>query len=173
MIQVPLQKPILQTYSAAITGLAVAAAATDIFTLTGSATKTIKVRAVHVSATRTADAKTDLVMLKRSTANSGGTSTTPTRVPHDSTNTAATGVVNAYTANPVVGTLVGIIRSRKQYIPVAASSALESEASYVFGSAESTQGITLRGTGEVFAVNLNGQTITGPSFDMSIEWTEE
>lgn len=161
-----------QTYSAAIVGLAVAAAATDIFTLTGSATKTIKIRKVTVSATRTADAKTDLVMLVRSTANSGGTSTAPTRVPHDSLNAAATGTVLAYTANPTLGALVGIIRARKQYIPVAASSTLESETVYVFGE-ETNQAIILRGVSQVFSINLNGQTITGPSFDISITWTEE
>lgn len=163
----------IETYSTAIVGLAVAATATDIYTITGSATRTVKVRRIKISATRTADAKTDILLIKRSTANSGGTSTTQTIVPHDSTNAGGTAVVRAYTANPAtLGTTVGTVRAQKQYIPVAASSQQESVVEWDF-SLVADQPIILRGTSEVLAINLNRQTITGPSFDISIEFTEE
>jgi hypothetical protein len=162
----------IATYSAAVVGLATGLLATDFFTITGSASKTIRVSSIRVSATRTADAKTDLILLKRSTANSGGISSVVTAVPHDSLNAAATATVRGYTVNPTLGTLVGFVRTQKHYIPVASSSA---EGTPVFWDFDNVahQPIVLRGTSQVLSLNLNGVTITTASFDVSIEWTEE
>jgi hypothetical protein len=167
------------TYSAAITNLVPAASATDIFTLTGSATKTIRITRVSVSATSSAAtaAALDCVLLKRSTANTAGTSTNPTKVPYDSASAAATATVNAYTANPTTGTLVGNFHVQKLIQPLATYTATDfppmQPIIWEFGIRPS-QAIVLRGTGEVFAVNLNGVTATATaSFDISIEWTEE
>ena len=65
------------TCSAAKIGLVPASSATDVFTITGSATKTVRVTRIEITATTTAatPAALDVLLLKRSTANSGGTST--------------------------------------------------------------------------------------------------
>ncbi len=158
------------TYSTSITALVPASSATDIFTITGSASKTIRILRVEVSGTQTTGGATELVLLKRSTANSSGTSTSPTAVAHDSNNPTASATINAYTANPTTGTLVGNIRAEKLF--VAATTAASDKLFINFGSGPS-QAVVLRGTSQVFAVNLNSATVTGGSFDINVEFSEE
>lgn len=160
------------TYSAAITGLVTAANATDVFTLIGSASKTIRILAVGISITTTSGTGTgvNLSALKRSTANTGGTSATVASVPHDSTNSAATAVARSYTANPAaLGTLVGNIRTVRYGIP--SSNAIQ-QIRWEFGDRPG-QGIVLRGVAQTFAINLNATSVTGSNTSIFIEWTEE
>jgi hypothetical protein len=160
------------TYCASIIGLAAAATATDIFTITGSATKTIRVTRIKATATQTTGLQQNIVLLKRSTANTGGTSTTPTVVPIDSTNAAGTAVVRAYTVNPTTGTLVGNIRAEKILVPAAGTLVANPGALWDFG-ARPAQAVVLRGVAEVLAVNLNSTTMTGNNWNIDIEWSEE
>ena len=162
---------ITQTYSAAITGLVAANTATDFFTLTGSATKTVRITRIALTATQTTGAQNNILLIKRSTANTGGTSTAPAGVPHDSTNAAATATVAAYTVNPTaLGTVVGTMRSRKVFVGQTTANSDEFIAD--FGD-RNNQSIVLRGTTQVLAINLNSTTLAGNSFDISVEWTEE
>jgi hypothetical protein len=158
------------SYSAAITGLVAASTATDIFTITGSASKIVRITRVEISGTQTTGGIVPIILIRRSTANTAGTSTAPAKVTHDTTNPTATATVLAYTANPTVGTLVGPIRSLRAFVSgttVANNIIVED-----FGIRPS-QAIVLRGTAEVLAVNLNSTTVTGSLFNISIEWTEE
>lgn len=159
------------TYSAASTGIASATLATDIFTLTGSATKQVRVTRIHIDGTQTTTGTINVLLLKRSTANSGGTSATVAAVPHDSASAAATAVARSYTANPTLGTLVGAVRSDK--VLIGSTTTAGDEMVYDFGGSSLTQAIVLRGTAEVLAVNLNATTATGGSFNISMEWIEE
>ena len=163
--------PFPATYAAAVTGLVTAASATDVFTITGSATKLIKITRINIDGTTTAAATISIQLIKRSTANSAGTSTTPAAVPYDSSSSAATAVVRAYTANPTLGTTVGTLRSDRVFVPLATASG--DEMVYEFGPAKATQSITLRGTNEVLAVNFSATTVAGPLFNIAVEWTEE
>lgn len=159
------------TYSASAGPFAAAASATDVFTITGSASKTIRITRISFSGTQTTAAMRDVLIIKRSTANTGGTSATPIIAPHDSQFPAATAVVRNYTANPAsLGTSVGTIRSQKVYIGTATQ--LSREFCVDWGPRNS-QAPVLRGTTQVLAVNLNGVTSTGNSLSISIEWTEE
>lgn len=159
------------TYSAVISDLLVGALATDFFTLTGSATKTIRVTKIGFSGFATAAAQPDVILLKRSTANSAGTSSTRTAIPHDSTSAAATAVVRAYTANPTTGTLVGQMRVIQSFMT---GTTTQPTVEYVWEFGEGpSQGIILRGTSEVLALNLDGVTVLGLSVDIYIEFTEE
>lgn len=168
------------SYSAAKQGLVAASSATDIFTITGSSTKTIRVTRIELFATTTSatPAALDVLLLKRSTANTAGTSTgSPAAIPHDSTSAAASATVLAYTANPTTGTLVGNIRAAKYMMALATQTATDFPMPQVlvwdFG-ARPSQGIVVRGTSEVLAINLNAATPTATaSFNISIEWTEE
>lgn len=161
------------TYSASVVGLVAAAAATDIFTIKGSGTKTIRVTKIRFSGSATSSAIGDLVILKRSSADTGGTSTNPTMVPHDSADSAATATVNAYTANPTLGTLIGSISTLKTALPSATTPAFTGSAIDIPYGLRNERDIVLRGTAEQCAINLNGQTITGSSLDLDITWTEE
>ena len=160
------------SYSVAVLGLATALTPTDIFTIAGSATKTIRVMFVSVSGTENNATVRDVQLVKRTTANSGGTFTTPEITEHDSLNAEATAVVSAYTVNPTLGTLEGIIRADKLSVPATNLSGAADRISWTFGDRPS-QALVLRGTSEVLAINLNGATYATPSFDLVIEWTEE
>lgn len=168
------------TYSAAKVGLVPASSATDIFTITGSATKTVRVTRIEVVGTTTSatPAALDIVLLKRSAADTSGTSTAPTIVPHDSNDAAATSVVAAYTANPTVGTLVGNLRNQKLMLTLGTYTATDfppvDRVTWEFGNRPGAQCIVLRGVGDVLAINLGGVTATATaSVDLAIEFTEE
>lgn len=69
------------TYAAAIVGLASVAAATDLFTITGSASKTVRITRVSISGLATSASAIAVPLIKRSAANTGGTATSPASVP--------------------------------------------------------------------------------------------
>lgn len=162
--------PLKATYSASVNNLAPALTPSDIFTITGSASKTIKIHSIQIDATATAAAVIAVFLVKRSTANTVGTSTAPTVVPLDSTSAAGTATVRAYTANPTVGTLVGNIRSEKLLVSTTTSAGetLLINFGNILGSP-----IVLRGIAEVLAFNLNAVTLVGGSVNCFVEWTEE
>ena len=164
-----------QSYTIAVTNLVVVTGATDIFVLTGSATKTIRITRITFTMSATTAVTVPFVITKHSTANTGGTSTAPVATPHDSNNAAATATGAQYTANPTaVGSLVGVgIRSFKylaevQTTPTGALEVLD----LTFG-ANHEQPIVLRGTTQQMAINLGGTTISGGSANISITWTED
>lgn len=158
------------TYTAAVLGLVPASLATDIFEISGSATKTIKVRRIRVTGTRTTSASHDTILLKRSTLNSGGTFTSPIMVRHDTGNALPTAVVKAYTANPTLGTLIGNLSADKQFINNAATGPSDVR-DYVL-TESGAQPIFLRGINESISINLNGVTMAGGLLDIWAEWTE-
>ncbi len=162
-------------YSSAIFGLVPPASATDIFEIKGSGTKTVKIVRIRVSCVATAAAVLDIGLVKRSTANTSGTSTAPTIVPVDSADAAATAAVKAYTANPTTGTLVGLMRADKITCSTPTSSAVQSDI-LLYGDDVQAGGraITLRGTAESIALNLNGVSPpAGILFNISEVHTEE
>lgn len=158
------------TYSTTITNLNSVALATDIFTLTGSATKIVRISRIALSGVQTTGSQINVIYLRRSTANTGGTLVSLAAIRMDTTSPAATATGLAYTTNPTVGTLVGNIRTRK--VSVAAASGNSDEMIIDFGT-RNGQALVLRGINEVFAINLNSVTVAGSAFNISIEWTEE
>lgn len=157
------------TYSAAL-NVTVAAAATDIAVISGSASKTVKVNKVIITGVQTTGGLNDIQLVKRSTADTGGTSTAATAVPHDSADAAATASVLAYTVNPAaLGTSVGNIR--RGYLPVGGATSIVNPV-VVFDFGAKGKEIYLRGIAQQLAVNLNGATLTGGAFDIDFEWTE-
>jgi hypothetical protein len=165
-----------ETYSASIVGLVPPTTPTDIFTITGSASKTIRITYIGIEATQNTVGYVNILLIKRSVANSGGTSTSPLPSPYDSNNAAATAIINAYTVNPTsLGATVGSpIRAAKVFISTTTggNTAIEDILSWDFGNRPS-QSVVLRGTSQVLAINLNSTTIAGNNFNISIEWTEE
>lgn len=162
------------TYAATSLALASAASCTDLWTLTGSASKTVKITRVEISGEATTAAPAQIVLLKRSAANLTGTSTAPTIVPYDSADAAASATPLAYTANPgTLGTSLGNLRTGYVFLSAPATATVGPEKFIVdFGNRQG-QEVVLRGVAEVFSVNLNAVTITGGAFDITVEWTEE
>jgi hypothetical protein len=161
------------SYSAAILGLVVANTPTDVFTIQGSATKTVRITRIGISGTQNTSAIRDIVFIKRSSADSGGTSTTATLVPHDSNNAAATAVVRSYTVNPSsLGTAVGNIRTIKFDLEATNLVGSSDHMEIKFGDNPS-QAIVLRGSSEFLCLNLNSVTSSTNSFNFYVEFTEE
>lgn len=160
------------TYSSSIAGLTTATTATDIFTISGSASKTIRITRLGFTLTTTSGSgiSLNISLIKRSALDTGGTSTTQTNVPHDSNSAAGTAVVKAYTANPTaLGATVGSIRNIRY--SVAASNTIDL-IEWTFGN-RPAQAIVLRGTAENLVINFNSTTVTGGTISIDIEWTEE
>lgn len=165
------------TYAASTAAFTPAAAATDVFTISGSASKTVKVLSLVLSGVQTAGGNIATVSLvKRSAVNTGGTAVASTKVPHDSSIATATAVVQHYTANPTgLGAAVGTVYNPRASVPAAGN--VGSPASILqYAAPDPSLGepITLRGTAEVLAISLGGVTPTGAAgFQVTALWTEE
>lgn len=165
----------LTTYSVGIPAFSPGATPTDIITITGSASKTIRVLSIEYTAVQTTRSLVNTFIVKRSAANTGGTSTTPTIVPADSNNAAATAVVRVYTANPSVGAAVGNLSAVKVLSDDSGANAVGGSGyMWDFTKGGLAQGVVLRGVAQVLAVNLAGVTLPiGLSVVSTITWTEE
>lgn len=162
----------LPTYSASFTGLIPAQNATDLLAIQSvSATKVIHVKRISVSGISTGTSTVDVVFLKRTTLNAGGTSTVATNVSYDSTDAAATAVIRGYTANPTLGTLGGSVLVRKVTLPASASGILQVPLILDF-AIQGDRSFTLQGT-EQGSINWNAQVVVGQSLDIDVTWTEE
>jgi hypothetical protein len=161
------------TYSASFTGAAPAALATDIINIQNAgSTKVLKILRVEITGVATAAATVDLLLVKRSTPNTGGVQLSLTAVPADSRNAAATASVISYSTLPTIGTLVGSVRASKLFLSTAAATVADPSLIWDFGSRPG-QAIALY-PGENLAINNNGQVVgAGTLLNGSIEWTEE
>ena len=158
-----------RTYSASA-NITVAASATDIAVLPGSATTTVVITRVLISGLQTTAGLIDVLLIKRSAANTGGTSTALTAVPHDATDVAATAAPLLYTANPTgLGAAVGTLRRNSLFVGQSTSTN-ETLLDYEFG--DKGKPITLAGVAQMLAINLNGVTVTGGVFNVTFEWFE-
>jgi hypothetical protein len=164
----------LATYAYSSGYLTLVAAATDVLGVVGSGTKTVKIHKITISGTQTTAGNNKWFLIKRSTANTGSTPSAVTAVPLDSTNSAATATVQAYTTtNPTTGTPVGTIASPVVVAPAPATST--GQASFVlFDDKVTGQPIVLRGIAQELDINFAGAAIpTGLSPNFDIVTTEE
>lgn len=160
-----------QTYSATASNFVSAATATDVFNIIGSGSKTIRILKVRVTGSTTSGSaiKLNVMGIKRSAANTGGTRVVATMVPHDSTNAAATANVGHYTANPSgLGASVGTVRA--SHIGITQSGLTGGAVEWDF--ADGGQPIVLRGTSEQFCVNFNSTSVSGALISIIVEWSE-
>lgn len=159
----------LTTYAASKQGLVPAASPTDIAVLPGNATNTVIITLVSLSCTQTTAGIVDVQLIKRSAADTSGTSSNTTVVPLDSGNAAAVSVPITYTANPSVGASVGNVDVQKVGMMAPATA---SPNDFYFWKPTMGQSVVLRGTAQQLAVNLNGVTLTGGSCDVTFQWIE-
>jgi hypothetical protein len=163
----------LPIYAASTFNFTPGATPTDIFTITGSATKIIRVYQLLISTTQGSNGMNSWLVIKRSTPNTGGTSSLITTVPLDSINAPATATIRQYTANPTLGNLVGNMLSFK--LPALATNAATVNPFLIFDFSKAYgRPLTLRGTGDVVALNFNGIALpNGLSINCSVLWAEE
>lgn len=148
-----------------------AATPNDIFVITGSATKTIRIGKLSLCGTATAATTAEFSLVKRSTAATGGTIlNTATVVPNDSTNPAATATFVSYSVNPTPGTAVGVVDAKKLNLgALGAAGCLY----WQWGDTNGQQ-IVLRGVAQQLSINFASATPpAGMSLDVKVELTEE
>ena len=174
-VSTPLPTVILSnfyTYSSGISLYAGYANPTDFFSIKGSDSKTIKVTGIRLSGYATANNIIDLALVKRSTANTGGTPTIRTNTPLDSLNPLATAVVVSYAAAPTLGTLVGAICACQVELPAKSGVGgyiLEWQFNHNGGSP-----IILRGSNEMIALNAYGTSFpAGTALNITAQWVEQ
>ena len=159
-----------RTYNCAFT-VAPAASATDIVEIVGSSSKTVLIHSITISGTQTTGGGVPVYIIKRSTAATGGTSSSPTIVPRSTVlgeGAAATAVVKAYTVNPTTGTSVGNIWLGNVSTPATTGDTQP----YTITFNQTGMPVKLSGTSQTLCINLNGATVTGGLFYITIEFSE-
>ena len=141
------------TYRASFSFAAVSGDAVVIF---GVAGKVIKVREIAIAKPSAIET---VIVIKRVTADSGGTSTLATNVPLDSNDTLTSTAVRIYTAAPTAGTSIGNI----------ARAVVNINDVLILTFGDKAKPVMLRAANECLAVNVDA-TATLPGW---IEWTEE
>ena len=161
------------TYNAGVIANTFAANATALAKITGSATATIKIRHIQLSGTTTAGIFENILLIKRTTPNVGGTTTNITASSNDSFDPSCSAVLSAYTVNPTSLGAGAIARADNLCFPAVASAYPSSVNTWEFGTC-GDKAMTLRGVNESIELNWNGQAIpVGLSIAMDISWTEE
>lgn len=168
------------TYIATSIGLVPGAAPTDIACLTGSATKTIRVKQVRVSGTAGTAINIVAVLTKHASANTGGTPATSTALPVpytlDTTFPAVSATTTAYTANPTITDAApGLISAQTVFLPATGTANAAATALWYWddgGPAISPP--TLRGIAQQVCVNLNAATTPSSGLmTVTFMWTEQ
>jgi hypothetical protein len=162
------------TFTSILTGFTPVATATDILTIGGSASKVIRITRLMIWGTANAAGQYPLFLIKRSAANTAGTTATITPTPHDSGNAAVTAAVKNYTANATgLGAAVGTLRLVNLWLTVGGTPTQNVLYIEEFGN-RPAQAIVLRGVAEFFCLNFNGVAVpAGTSLNIFIEHTEE
>jgi hypothetical protein len=160
-----------------------AATPTDLVTIFGSGTKTVRIIKIEIGTTNTAAGSQQFLVVKRSAVNTGGTFVAATAVSKDTTDGAsATATVGHYTANPsALGTSAGTVITKRLASPAAvpasfAGVVVDAGHDFANDSPSNTPGkqMTLSGTNQGYAVNFNGAAlVAGQTHFYNVEWTEE
>jgi hypothetical protein len=134
----------------------------------GNASNTVLLTRIRVSCTQTTAGIISLNIIKRSAADTSGTSASMTVIPDDSNYSAGASAPLTYTANPTTGATVGNIDTVK--LGCMATGTTSPNDIYILNRTQKP--IVLRGTAQQIAVNLGGATVTGGSFAITFEWIE-
>jgi hypothetical protein len=161
------------TYSAALIAYAPYASPQDIVGIVGSAAKQARVLRFAVSGRATQANQLDVQLLKRSTADTGGTPTAVAAVSHDSNDAAASATVASFASAPTAGTLVGAVRAQQINLSAAGSGGAAVPVEFDFGTCND-KAVVLNGASEALYLNLNGAAVPGGTvLNVFVEWSEE
>ena len=152
-------------------------APTDVWLLNGEIGKIVELLSINLTCTQTTAGVNSWFIIKRSAANTGGTSTIARGSPKDNIQGVSRALVNIYTANPTPGAAVGTVWSGKINCPAPGTAGIQPQQSAgftinfldIFG-----QPLTLNGIAEGIALNFNGASLpTGLSICVASQWTSE
>src|ERR1700726_864018 len=159
------QEPTTASYGATAVALAPAASATDIFCLTGSATRVVRLQYMRISGSTGTLVNAPVFLFKRVVADTGGTAATGTALPVpyalDSVNPAPTATAIAYTANPTINDASpGILDNDDLGLPTTGTAVGGGATIFDYSSRKSIEAPIVRGVAPQLCVNLNALTIS-------------
>ncbi|KMO85850.1 hypothetical protein AB840_11295 [Megasphaera cerevisiae DSM 20462] len=157
------------TYGVSGVALTPDATPTDVVTVYASAAKSVKVKKVIVSGVATTAGTMNVSLVKRTAANTGGTSTSPSIGQFDSADSAATATVKVYSAKPTsVGAGVAIASKALNFGVAGAAGIVEFDF-----TTRNDKALYLRGAAQGMAINLNGGAVpSGGALGYAIEFEE-
>ena len=163
----------LNTYSACYNTLTMPATPTDVFYVTGSATKTVTIFKVQVSGTETTVGMRLFSFVTRSTADSGGTCATAITGPLDQNDPAVTATAFGCTTSPTtLGTLSAYVGSSQFVLPATTGVDSSWPQTITWGGSGQGQAVVLRGVAQTFAVNTLAAS-AGGQLNICAYWTEQ
>jgi len=161
---------IIPTYAASGT---FAATTGVLFSICGSATKTVVLRSLQISGTATSVGTLVLNIIKTSSAPTGGTSISITPTAFDTNSSAATATATAYTAAPTAGMAIGTVGAFAQIFPAPTTGGGANQIPGPIVVPQGSQPIILRGTSQCAELQTSSSALTGASLSVSLVWTEE
>jgi len=150
-----------------------AATPTDILMIQGSASKTIRVRSIIITGTATVASNVQVIINRRATANTGGTSVAQTVVNRDRNDDPVTATVSVYSVNPTaLGTSAGVADGGRLNLAPAANGSID-RLLLQYGWFNDKAPV-LRGVNDFLCVGLGGAALpAGGSFDFNVVFSEE
>ena len=168
------------TYSATALALPPAASATDIACIAGSSTKTVYISRIRISGTAGTLVSAPFTLVRRTTADTGGTAATTTAnwantiAKNDTKNPTPTATLISYSANPTINDTSPVyLRSAYLTLPTTAAGTSISPIQWDWDSLEFVQRPALRGAAQQFCINLNGVSVSSGLLHINIQWSEE
>ena len=153
---------------------------TDVLTIAGTsavnfygAQKIIRLKEIVISGTATAASNIIVNLVRRSSANTGGTFAAITPRGHDINDGASAATVNYYTANATgLGTTVGTVHAGRLNLAPAATGVIDR---LIWDwSWKNDKALLLRGPNDILALNLGGAAWpAGGAVEIDLTWTEE
>ena len=165
-------EPLRATYGMFITGYTPAANPTDFLTITPSGSKIARIKSLVFAGAATTASNIIVNVIRRSTANTGGTSAAKIGVPRDTQNDASAMNIQLYSANPAsLGTIVGTIDGGRLNLAPAANGGID-RLIYQY-SWLNDQALIVR-PGDFLSLNLAGAAWPAAGIlDFGIMWSEE
>lgn len=162
------------SFCAASAAFSPPATPTDVWTITGSASRIVQINRIIVNTVQTTAGLNGWFLIKRSTANTNGTSALVTAVPTDKAFPAATGTVRQYTANPsALGTTIGNIWTGRIMSPQPTAAFTGDLERVIYGDGLKQAPIVLSGINDVLALNFGGAALPpGLSVQVTVNFTE-
>lgn len=178
------------TYSSAFFGLVpVVTSGTDEVCIAGSATKVVRVQRITINGTTTTAAQTlPILLLKRNTADTGGTAALTTANPGISTqiasrdtgqapNTSSSAALISYTAAPTVNDSAPVyLETQLMNMPFPTTSTQapgQADFNFQAWNEDLIATPTLRGTNQQICVNISAAITNASVWSGTIVWTEE
>jgi hypothetical protein len=166
-----------QSYRMAVRGFTpIASATSPLFSIQGSASKTVRVTRIHISgASTTGLAAPATISIQKFSALTGGTTgNTPTGSLLDSGNAAQTAVCLQYSAVPTTATAIGGIHAADffQWQTAALTYNSATDLDFTFGN-DGAQQAVLRGTSQFLGVIVSAVGASTPTMNIWVEWIED